>query len=189
MASETLSDLLRSLPGGTGAFGPLTPPRMLHSDDPKHLAAENLVAKATSRRHDGDEIRARQAVERAAGLGWFALEEVPYAVFVAQGILFEEIVDSLESEEPSEWAWRDACLALLEDASDLEAQVLRDPLAAILDDYDLPKQQVREVRRAVADTRADASFGLDEQSSVEQVGAVVWAMVSLTSRLHARLHH
>ncbi len=36
--------------------------------------------------------------------------------------------------------------------------MLRDPLAAILNDYDLPKQQVREVRRAVADTRADASF-------------------------------
>lgn len=189
MANETSSDPLRSLPGGTGAFGTLPPPRLPYVQDPKYLAAENLVAKAASRLHDGEEDRARRPVEQAAGLGWFALEEVPYAVLVAQSLLFDEIVDSLEGAQPSEWAWRDACLAILEDASALEAQVLREPLAAILHDYDLPKRQIREVRQAVAAVREDESFGLDAQSSPEQVGAVVWAMVSLTTRLHRRLYH
>lgn len=189
MARETYSDPLRRLPGGTGAFGPLPLMRLPQMNDPKYLAAENLVAKATSRLHDGEEGRARRCVEQAAGLGWFELEEVPYAVFAAQPMLFDEIVDSLEGAQPSEWAWRDACLAILGDANELEAQVLRDPLAAILDDYDLPQRQIRDLRRAVAGVPEAELFGLDEQSTAAQVGAVVWAMVSLTTRLHRRLYH
>ncbi|MDN5767037.1 MAG: hypothetical protein L0H96_14095 [Humibacillus sp.] len=189
MAHENLSDLLRSLPGGSGAFGPMPALQLPHQHDPKYLAAENLVEKATSRLHDGDESRARRSVAQAAGLGWFDLEEVPYGVFVAQMVLFDEIVDSLETADPSEWAWRDACLALLANADDLEAAVLRDPLSSILQDYDLPKQQVRELRRAIGDADGTSLFGLNPQSSVEQVTAVLWAMVSLTTRLHERLHH
>lgn len=189
MAHENLSDLLRSLPGGTGAFGPLPALQLPQQHDPKYLAAENLVQKAASRLHDGEEDRARRAVSQAAGLGWFDLEEVHYGVYVAQMALFEEIVHSLEEEDPSEWAWRDACLALLDEADELEKQMLRDPLVDILTDYDLPKAQVRAVRRAVGDGHERASFGLDSRSTAEQVGAVVWAMVSLTTRLHERLHH
>lgn len=189
MPSETLVDLLRSLPGGTGAFGSGGLPRLPHYDDPKLLAAENLVAKAVRRLHDGDEGRARQAVERVVGLGWFELEESPYGVFSARVVLFDEMTDALEGDDLDDWAWRDACLAMLNDADDIEAQVLRDPLAAIVNDYDLPKRETRELRRAIGDADGNSSFGLDVGSSAEEVGAVVWAMVSLTSRLHDRLNH
>lgn len=190
MSRETaLLNLIRSIPGGTGAFGPPRLPRMPYQDDPKHLGAENLVAKAVARLHEGDESRARRSADQAAALGWHELEESPYGAFAARGVLFDEITDSLEAGEPSDWAWRDACLEILGDASELETLVLCDLLVSILNDYDLPKRETPELRRAVGDAEGDSSFGLDAHSSAEQVGAVVWAMVSLTSRLHDRLYH
>ncbi|HKX66601.1 MAG TPA: hypothetical protein VJN29_05195 [Intrasporangium sp.] len=107
---------------------------MPHDDDPTYVGASNLVDKAMSRLHDGDEDRAKAAAAHAARLGWWAAEERPYGVFVARSALFEEIADSLEDADPTEWAWRDACPAVLEGADDLQAQLLRDVLADIVDD-------------------------------------------------------
>lgn len=188
MHAADLSDLLRTRPGGSGALGAI-PFRNPLMDDPLHAGADNLVDKAINRLHEGEAERARSAVAHAARLGWCEDEEVPYGVFASHLAMFDEIVTSLESEEPTQMAWRDASLEVLQQADELESRVLLDVLAAILGDYDFPKREVGALRKLVGDRKTPDDFGLDASSSTEAVQAVIWAMVSVTSEVHRRLYH
>lgn len=188
MSDDVLRDLIRSRPGGSGAFGriPILAPR---EDEAVFHGAENLVNKTILRLHDGDEEAARRAVAHAARLGWCADEAMAYGVIAARAELFDEITDSLEEADPTEWAWRDACLAVLEDADELQAEVLRGLLAAIVHDYQLPARGTKALRRAIGDVEPDAPPRLTEQSELDEVIAVIWAMVTLTDRIHRHIHH
>ena len=47
-------------------------------------------------------------------------------------------------------------------------------------------RETRALRHAIGDADVDSSYGLNEWSSVDEVDAVIWALVTLTGQVHRR---
>ncbi|MDN5795695.1 MAG: hypothetical protein L0H79_08080 [Intrasporangium sp.] len=75
---------------------------------------------------------------------------------------------------PTEWAWRDVCLAVLGEADETEARILRQLLGDVLIDHDVPKREARQVQQAIGKPDDELAFGLEEGSSADEVSAVIW---------------
>lgn len=110
-------------------------------------AAQNLVAKAL-RHWRSDRPRALGYVDRATRLPFDDHEQQVPVLAAAGALLFDLLVDEVEASDDD--AWLHAAVALLKGTDGPARFVLADQLQAIDQDWELPADEGRVIRAAVA---------------------------------------
>lgn len=115
--------------------------------------AENLLTKASRALRAGDGDRAAALVNRAVSLPFDDLEGAAPAAIAVHMLLFSSVSDALEETPRGDQRWLDAAIDVLDrvDAADPARSEMRDVLADVDNDYVLPPDERRRLRRATQD--------------------------------------
>lgn len=115
--------------------------------------AENLLIKASRALRAGDGDRAAALVNRAVSLPFDDLEGAAPAAIAAHMLLFSSVTDALEESSAADQRWLDSAIDVLDlpDSADPARSEMRHVLAEVDNDYDLPPEERRRLRRATED--------------------------------------
>lgn len=151
-------------------------------------AADNLLDKAVRALEADDTDRARRYADRAARLPFDDHEEAAPAAWAAHLRLFGVVTDALEASEPENHRWLEAALAVLETAEEPARFDLRDVLADIVQDYELPKTERRRLRAAITpipDRATLFDLDLDELDLSDHIMSILKARAVYLAELGA----
>jgi len=116
---------------------------------PQQEAADNLLGKALRAMHDGDEDRVERYVRRAVALPYDENEEADTALFAARMAIYAAVTDLLDEADEDDSRWLDAAERVLDTCPDGPREYLHRTLADVIEEYRLPKPELRRLRAAL----------------------------------------
>ncbi len=140
------------------------------------LGATNLLDKALQALYSGDAERAGGLVRRAANLPDDELESVHPVLLAVQALMADALDDAVESgtaedgDDPT--GWLDAAVSALASGPGTGRLLMRDCLAALVQEWEIPALELRRVRTALA-AAPEGPEVLDLDLTPEQRSAVV----------------
>jgi hypothetical protein len=146
-------------------------------------AAGNLLAKALRAVRAGDEARAHGYAQRAVRLPMDEHEEGHPGFWAATMLLFNAVVDAVETCDEDDPAWLDAADQVLQTASGEARQALLHTLSTIASDYHLPHHEARRIRHLLGDAEPP-DWPSHDQPEPAQAAATILAVVHTVAAYH-----
>lgn len=155
-------------------------------------AARNLLAKAYRELDGGNPQRARHYLHLAAGLAWDRHENAHPAAMEAHTAVFNQVAGDLEASEQGDHDWLTAAAAAIEALPEQPAAALTQVLAAIDQDYRLPRVESRTIRALTGGRGPDPdafTLSLTAAASTEQVQSGLEATLAALLAYHRARGH